>query len=471
MFGFETFWDLMRLLLSVASGVLAILPYGSGFHGSVAERWFFALSAAVVTFLLLPDNFAHCDEIAIHRRWAILFLLVAITFALAYIGIHRQFAYSQTSLRDDLKSTTTILGGPQLTDEATNLQNEHPELTSQEIFDRLGADPHRMWDRWSRMWLLLLHRATAMIAGLTTVAAVVSVCVGAAIAYEMRTSHEPLTLQPSSDQTILEGHRSIAIVPKLHECNQDLTWTIDGPANLKADVLGEVSPSGNYFAPSVISQDVDLYVIATPSEHPYEHKQVKILLRRHPEYSRPQYAVAEDSQQKQASFVIEVLDRTYSWAIGKNRLEGPDGATLVHRMAKDGIFNGVRQVIAIGAASREYTATNGDVAAGKDREENRALDRAQILGRWIRDAVGPGQDIWALKVGRYDEEVRLTAQETAAERQVVIVGVLKADKGIDILSALRSAFAAKRYDEPILGRYLDKYPSSHWHLARIEPLG
>jgi hypothetical protein len=238
----------------------------------------------------------------------------------------------------------------------------------------------------------------------------------------------------------------------------DVTWEVRGLRSEKTrGLLGDVSEDGIYVAPQAFDHDIDFYIVATPVQHPEERQRVKIQLRQRPSYDQP-YKVTVDGTQ----FEINVIDKSHSWIIGSNELDGEDGAGFAKRMAADGVFNGFREIICVGAASREYKL--------KSKEELRALERANLLGQWVRRAV-PRRDIgiYALKIGRYDEDTTglLTPAQTTQERQVVIVGVVNAERNGDRLSALRKAFAEKRAEEPLLGMYLDKYPEENW---RLEPV-
>jgi hypothetical protein len=467
------FGQTLNLIISVIAGVVTVFPFWISVRASVGERWLFGMLAGALTFLILPDQFTQCSDVAAYRLWAIVAFVFALLFAAIYLLLHRRHSYSQTVINDDARVVNVIIGGGPLTAEASAFVAAEPDLNIQQVLDHFDGDPDRVWPRRSRSYFVLLHRVTAFGTGLSIVALITCVTVSALLAKHATNVLSKYSLVPSQDQTVRQPRISIPIKAILWECDDQLTWTIDGPEAIKSrrEIVGEVSESGNYFAPPTITEDIDLYVVATPPHHSDGRRQVKIQLRTHPPYSRPIYADIPDINHKQVSLVIEVLDKRYSWHIGENWLDGPLGSTLMKKMANDGVFTGMKQIIAIGAASREYTVLNGDARAAKAREDARSLDRAQVLGRWIRDALEPGQTpIWALKVGRYDEEDRLSPQETAPERQLVIVGVIKAEPGIDMLSAVRNAFEAKRFDEPVLGRYLDKYPLANWRIVPVAPV-
>ena len=351
----DEFSEVAKVLISVLSAVATVFPFGISFRATVGERWLFAAFAGGLTFLLLPDTFTQCSGIAKYRWWALISLVLAAAFAAGYVLVHKRHSYSQTAFNGDARTLNTIVGGGPLTSEAGAVLVKHPELNLQQILDRLDGDPDRVWPRRTRSYFALLHRAMAFGTGLAVVALLTCVIVAALIARRTEKSHVALSLAPSTDQTVRQPGVSIAIVPTFWECNRQIEWTIDGPDDVvgRRDIVGQITPTGNYFAPPTITRNVDFYVVATPLEHRYERQQVKIQLRTHPDYSTPFYADVPDNSNKRASLVIEVLDKRYSWHIGENWLDGPEGSTLIAKMAKDGLFTGVQQIIAVGAASRE----------------------------------------------------------------------------------------------------------------------
>src|SRR6266545_2044448 len=453
-FSFQRLLETLRIVVSVIPGLVALLPFWSKLDASKGERAALGISAAAIVFLLWPADYSYCRHIYGYI-WATAGFLIWFFVAYALdVAITRQFSHSQPRRDDDRMDIITVLGGPKLAPAARALQVQNPHWSTQEIFERLDYDPLRTWERWPRTRLIVAHRFLALSKGLAPLLALVAALAFLVLFREVRQSHRALTLEPSEDQTVLAG-RSIAITPTLHECCSDIKWDIDGLSTEKlSGALGEISNTGTYSAPARIEKDLDLYVVATPVQHTEERKKVKIQLRSHPDYSKPHYW---------GDFVIEVIDKHYSWIIGKNKLNGENGLAFAHRMASDGMFNGFQDIICIGAASREYKRSKSD-------EEQRAMDRANVLGRWVQDAVRPSDvRIHALKIGRYDEETKLTPEQTAPERQVVIIGILSgADENVDLLSALRKAFEEKRSEEPLLGMYLDKYPVENWKLQDLD---
>ena len=459
---FEQLTEILRAVFSAGSLLAALLPFWGKLHISKDQSWPLAIFAAAIVFVLWPADFYLCRYMFAYVLATVVLLALFLFGHWADMTIMRQFGHSQKRRDDELEPTLTVLGGPTLASAALELQAQEPQLSTQQIFERLDYDPLRMWERRARTRILVGHWFLGFFKGLFLLLALVSAAAFITLLGETRRSHRALTLEPAVDQIVIEG-RVLDIVPTLCECRPDIKWTIEGnSAALASGSLGEITDTGSYSAPLKVDRNLDLLVIATPTQHPHERKKVKIQLRSYPpDYGKQIITEGGDGGGNQASFAIQVIDKRYSWKIGETELNGEDGASLARRMAAKGVFSGFQDIICIGAASREYLA--------RDQEEQRALDRANRLSRWVRDALHPSRArIHALKVGRYDEEVKLTPEQTAPERQVVIVGVLPgADKDVDLLSALRDAFANMRAEEPLLGMYLDKYPASNWELRPI----
>jgi hypothetical protein len=461
--------DYLKIILSVLSLFTGLLPSNlwGKFEPSKTGRLLFGASAALgilwILFRLWPVDDLYCEYLPIYL-WVALGLLIWFFVALALnTYIVRQFSHSQRSLDEEDEKIVTVLGGPKLTPVAFELQEREPGWTTQQIFASLNYDIHKTWERNPRTLLILLERFFAHSKLLALLWAFVVLIVYFLLWNEIHRVHSALEIDPATEQTLLAG-RSIDIRTKMQECRPDINWDIEGLSALKASgALGEVSSTGTYSAPLQIDHEVDLYVVATPLIHPYERRKLKIMLRKPPEYVESHRSEGEDKEKRKAEFEINVIDKRYSWVIGDYKLRGKDGLTFVQEMAARGMFNGFESIICVGAASREIKHDPED-------EDLRALNRANLLGEWVYKTLqSHAPRIYALKIGRYNESVRLTPEETERERQVVIVGVLPgADEDVDLMAALRDAFERKRYEEPLLGMYLDKYPEEKWGLRRIE---
>ncbi|HEX6372842.1 MAG TPA: hypothetical protein VF006_28225 [Longimicrobium sp.] len=454
------FPQIIRFVVSAIMAIVALLPFWH--HFDVAPRWRFSIGVLVglIAFLVWPSSIQACRYTGLYALGTIAASLWFIFAVVGHAHITRYYQYSVFHPSGTGPAIEKIIGGPELTPQALHMQAYNPYLTKQQIFESLGYDIDKMWIRGPRTRLDLTYRFFALSGVFALLLSLVAVSAYGYIRYKASIAHQPLMLFPSEDQPVVPG-RSITIEAKYHECRRGILWDIEGLASDKASGrLGEISQTGTYSPPDTVSRELHFYVVATPRTHPEERQKVKIKLRSHPVYSDEHELAGIDSAGKHAQFIVEVLERDYSWQIGENRLAGADGAALVRRMAADGIFSGFTDIITIGAASRELTTK------GEGEEQRRAKDRAQILARWVADALPSSQlRIHSLKVGRYDDEFRLPSELTAQERQVVIVGIERADPNVNLLQALRDAFERKRDDEPLLGMYLDNYPRENWDLS------
>jgi hypothetical protein len=400
-------------------------------------------------------------ETSSYKRAAIIAIAIAICGAIGLLVITRQYVYDQISLDDSRRQSKPVLGGPTLTAEARAEAVMKPKMSRQELFATLQYDPERMWETGPRATIVVVHRAIALFTGIAIVLALTHAASAVLLAELTRRSQVALSLSLTESAIVRTGRHSVAVHASITDCDPTVRWKIDAPSWAKnIDMIGEVSAEGNYFPPEVIRRDVDVFVVATPVAHPRESKQVQIQLRAEPEYVQPPLpSTGSDEQGKTVELLIKVLDERYSWEIGKTRLNDIDGATFAQQMARDGMFEEAKQIICVGAASREYVTKND--------EEMRAMNRALTLAQWVGSAVQYSKPVWALKVGRFNAESLRTPAETANERQVVIVGVLNAENGVNMLAAVRDAFRRKRESAPALGRYLDNYPAQNWVISRV----
>jgi hypothetical protein len=429
---FEQFLEVLRYAVAIISAAVT-LPFWSRSKVSRGERWAFAVAAAVVVFLVWPADFSYCKNLPIYHNLALIFLVVSVVAGLAYMYMNRHYGH-------------------------THYQKEAPGGLITVVVEKSPTS-----------WLLVLHKFCALCAPLALLAALAATLGGLVLDRGVQKAHVKLSIYPSDSQPMVAGH-VLNIIPTMHECHSGIGWDIEGLSSPKSEgKLGEVSKTGTYSAPSSIDQELELYVVAIPDEHPWELQKVKIQLRAHPKYSTPLSVGGKDSDGKQADFIIEVLDKRYSWMIGKNAIKDVDGSIFASKMADDGLFSGFSNIICVGAASREFQKSASQNTR-EDIEQARAKDRANVLGRWVRHAYPlTTTNVQALKIGRYDEEGQLPPDQTAKERQVVIVGVVKADKDTNLVAALHNAFTRMRVREPLLGMYVDKYPVGNWALQLVQP--
>jgi hypothetical protein len=265
-------------------------------------------------------------------------------------------------------------------------------------------------------------------------------------------------LTPSGEFTLTGGGEKL-FDAKLQECDPTVTWGIEGsPSKKAAGALGVIK-DGFYSAPDLVERDTELFIVATPREHPSEAQKVRIFIKGHPAYSKPLLSPGKDPTGRIAEFQVEIIDQRYAWVYKDYVLNGADGAALARQMSADDLFRPFEKIICVGAASREYV--------NRVWEQNRAETRARTLAGWVRDALVPRSvPVLALAIGRYDDEKGvLTPGQTEGERRVVLVGVRNADPHVDLKTALRDAFAKLAAKEPLLRIYREHYPEQYWQFV------
>lgn len=454
-------FEAIRFLGAVLSLSIGFLPIKRPHDLRFFERVITAVITAGFVAVLWPMPPWACQDNSLYAtRIEWLAAALALSAAITYL-IERQFGHDQRYRDDPGSSTRRILGGPVLTPEAERLLETEPHLSSQQVFDRLRQDPLRTWKRAPRTLLQLIDKIAVLALNSLAVLILVAIVGYLIVSLSSANGAHAFSVRPSTVPPVYE-RMVVAFEATEVECHPQVDWAIDGPpAEKDGGLLGTISANGTYSPPEHIDADRELLVLATLRLHRDEVRRVKLELRRHPDYSVAVDTTGEDRQRRHARFVVEVVDSTYSWTLGDTAaLTGTDGSAFSRRMAAEGIFAGFEEIVAIGAASREKEKDSEAL------EQVRANSRANVLARWIRTALRPARvPIHALSVGRYQAKTRLTREETARERRVVIVGVVKgADPNVDLIAALRDAFAKLRDKQPLLGMYLDHYPQEHWQL-------
>src|SRR5436853_4297752 len=210
--------------------------------------------------------------------------------------------------------------------------------------------------------------------------------------------------------------------------------------------------SGTYTAPDSIKKE-QLVTLTIKSMYYRDTISTKIiLLPDPPEIKRSQYQ-GEDDKRRKAVFDLIIIAKNDSWVfrsddlVVKNqpnsteRQHGPLQQTLVCQpilaLAGSHAFDPYVDLICIGTASREGTQAE---------EENRAGRRSVRIAEWINLALRNtrrSKHVYTMNLGQYvpqpGEQKVLTTDEPAPERQVVLIGVVRAGE-IDLREALRNVF-------------------------------
>jgi hypothetical protein len=448
--------DSVQLVVAIVTAVAGLLPlYGRSENWRI-NRWVIALVAAVCAVALWPTGAE--DYCGWRLRYIALAVLLAVLGAIAWFAqwsLRHRYNYIQMVRDDNDELPKQILGGPELTSAAMTLQSLHPEWTTQETFASLGWNPAKMWEAMPRRRVLRLDMIFEFARGVTTILALVALCAYVLSTAQVRSMYRPLTVTPAPETRVGPGG-SIAFDADAGGCERDIIWTTEGPAGAATGSIGQTS--GIYTPPAEIERPYDIYITAFWSAEK-EKKRVTVHLRPPPDYADTEVFDIPDGDAPPTRVVVQVINQRYSWRYNAIALSGSEsGMAFAKRMAADGLLSGYEDIVCIGAASRQYLTF-------KETEENRARERARTLAEWIRSAVPTGHSrVHALKIGRYDDDTRLPPEVTAQERQVVIVGVSHPTHDVDLLPALRKAFAGLRQKQPILGTFLDHYPESQWQL-------
>jgi hypothetical protein len=258
---------------------------------------------------------------------------------------------------------------------------------------------------------------------------------------------------------------------EMDECHNTTPELILSPA------VGRLT-NGTYHAPPVIEEEQQITIMAKSIEHQETKTATIILLPDPPNIERAQYT-GKDKRDREALFDFIIISRNDSWVFGseeflvRNRLDtskepqrtpqGTPACEPIIELAGSDAFDPYVDVIAIGTASRE----------GTDAEEtDRAGRRSRRIAEWVNMALrnsNSPKNVYTMNLGQYHPGVgegkALTKYETARERPVVIIGVVRKGE-IDLREAMRSVleqhqendffkFLATHYP----GREINLYPN------------
>ena len=456
-------WSVLPQILQFVAAAVSVVGAISQFWVTrklpVGHRVWVALLAVAFTLTFWPHELSPCPPSLRYVWIAICVGIVGYVVHRAEEEIWERHGYYQwrPAGSGTEEVSEQILGSPTLTTDAQSLRIVNG-WTVQRTFEYFDWDIKATFEDESRTRLFRLQRALAALSKLAFLIAFALLLSFLCLLVGGRSLHRPLTLTPSGEFTLPGGGEKL-FDAKLQECDPTVTWDIQGsPSKKAAGALGAIK-DGFYSAPDLVERDTELFIVATPQEHPSELQKVKILLKGHPSYSTPLPSPGKDAGGRIAEFQVEIINQKYAWVYKGYVLNGADGPALARRMNADGLFRSFDKIICIGAASREYVNLGW--------EQNRAETRARTLAGWVRGALVPRRiPVLALKIGRYnDEKGALTPAETEGERRVVLVGVRNADPNVDLKAALRDAFAKLSSKEPLLRSYLEHYPEQYWQFV------
>lgn len=152
-------------------------------------------------------------------------------------------------------------------------------------------------------------------------------------------------------------------------------------------------------------------------------------------------AKGKDEGGRMASFEINVLSREFNWKYESSTVVELNGKPedMIKHFSSPGLqyrFGRSLAIIVVGAASEE---------GRREYEEDRARDRAKQLAVWIVETLQAPSTVYKLNLGHYKPSCRpsVSPENTASQRSIVVVGILKQDEGVNLEEALRSAWVTK----------------------------
>lgn len=165
-----------------------------------------------------------------------------------------------------------------------------------------------------------------------------------------------------------------------------------------------------------------------------------------------------------ATLLIYPLSDEYRWLRGSdNTLENGEKTFPFSSDMRQLLNERAQRVICIGASSEEIPTglrIEGKEAEGRVEEEKRAARRVNKIAAWVQEVLNKPILVRKLNIGHRDPENRgkkISANETADQRRIIIIIVLAEQEGIDFDKALLDAFKNCESKEPIFGTILTKY--------------
>jgi len=254
---------------------------------------------------------------------------------------------------------------------------------------------------------------------------------------------------------------------EMDECHNNV------PEMSIAPEIGRLT-NGTYFGPKVIKEEQQITITVRSKKYHDTQTATIILLPDSPDIRRSQYP-GEDNKKRKAIFDFIIISKNDSWVYDKDdfverdrlnsteRIPGP-----LHRipvcqpilaLAGSHAFDPYVDVISIGTASREGKQTE---------EEGRAGRRSKKIAEWVNLAlrnVGRSKHVYTMNLGQYlprsGEGKILTPDDTAQERPVVLIGVVR-DGEIDLEEALSNVFEQNK------GNSFFNFLASHYPGRKIK---
>lgn len=234
---------------------------------------------------------------------------------------------------------------------------------------------------------------------------------------------------------------------EMDDCHSDAEWSLKPP-------IGEVL-NGTYHAPTTVTREQQITVTAKSSHHDDTKSATVMLQPDSPGITRRQYPT-HDKQGRPAVIDLIIISKSNAWVyMSEEHVErlSEDGVSTddstktrackpILDLAGSDAFDRYADVIAVGTASRE---------GSEDEEAGRAAERSKRIAEWVNLALrnrGLTKHVYTMNLGQYKARDRraLTPRETARERPLVLIGVVRAGE-IDLETTLRQVIDQHQNDE------------------------
>jgi hypothetical protein len=168
---------------------------------------------------------------------------------------------------------------------------------------------------------------------------------------------------------------------------------------------------------------------------------------------------ASDADGRRASFRILLFTDEFRWRLNSFDSLDADPERPKFTAEMKAVLNDAEEIIAVGASSEEVPA-GVPFPMGRLAEERRAARRAERIAVWVREVLSKPIPVRKLNVGHHAPSAERRGVDTADQRRVIIILVLKHDEGTNIDQALRSAMARESLRAPIFEALLTRYSLS-----------
>lgn len=226
--------------------------------------------------------------------------------------------------------------------------------------------------------------------------------------------------------------------------------------------LGGSIKNGTYQAPKLPKGSRQLVTLKFSNPHNRDFKLIHIDVFGLPKEVDGEVKKGRDKSGKEASFHFFVVAKDYSWKFESiDTIEAPltkkemAVSEYISSLAKNNLFQGYSDLIAVGTASQE-----GNDAGEEKRAGDRSEKIANVLFSTSRRAKG-SPEIYALNLGKHQKNsadvYKPSKDQTAPERPVIVIAVERREK-VNIAEALNDALS-KFSDDKVFRFLAQKYPS------------